>query len=259
MPATTCRIDQLWEEYHRTRTEAAKAELARACMPAIRALARKVRREMGNVPALKELVQAGSVGLLEAIERFDPSRGLHFETWCSWRVLGAMRDDQRKDGWVTHTVRLRAQRLRRAADEMTAALGRPPTGEELAAALGTPVAEVADLVAHSMRPRPLSLEVVAPTEGKPSDPALVARARDPAQALLAKEARARLLAALKGLPDKERYTLLLYYFERLTMGDIARVLDVTESRVSQLHRKALETLARRLGPRKDEFLDALEA
>lgn len=257
MPASPRRIDQLWHEYQRTRDERVKSDLVIAATHRVHAIAKKLRPEMGNVPTFQELVDAGLVGLMEAFERFDPTRGVYFETWCTWRVLGAMRDDQRKTAWATEAVRLKAQRLRHAADEMAAAHGRPPSDEELAAALGVPIAEVADLWRRVEQRKPLSLDSTRTVGDEDTDPALVDPLPTPAQRLLADEARNRLLDALKALPDKERYTLLLYYFEKLTMAQIGLVLEVTESRVSQLHKKALATLARRLGPRKDEFLDAL--
>lgn len=251
------RVDQLWLDYQRTRDERVKADLARACMRRVYAIAKKLRAEMGGVPSLQDLVDAGLVGLMEAFERFDPSRGVYFETWCSWRVLGAMRDDQRKRAWASEAVRLKAQRLRRAAAEMASARGRAPTDEELAEALSVSTAEVAELWRHVERRRPVSLDSTHEEGGADGDPALADRRADPAQLLLAKEARELLLDALKELPDKQRYTLLLYYFEKLTMAQVGRVLEVSESRVSQLHSAALRTLARRLGPRQDELLSAL--
>ncbi len=215
---------------------------------------------MHGIPDFKDLVDAGVMGLMEAFDRFDPTRGVYFETWCTLRVLGAMRDDQRRKAGGTETTLAKARRLRRAAEEMAAAIGRPPSDDELAEAVGMPVPEVAATLSRLDERRPVSLETThaAYVDGAEDlDRALVDERADPARRLLAAEARSRLLSALKDLSDKERYTLLLYYFEKLTMADIGLVLDVTESRVSQLHKQALATLARRLGPRRDEFLDAL--
>lgn len=260
MGTTPRRVDQLWLDYQRTHDERLKAELTRACMRKLYAIANQLRSEMGRAPKLQDLVDAGIVGLMEAFDRFDPTRGVYFETWCTLRVLGAMRDDQRKKSGATETMLLKAKRLRRAAEEMTAAHGRPPSDDELAEALGVSVADVAGVWRQIEGRTQVSLDGshAEYVDGAVDlDRALVDPRPDPSRRLLAAEARSRLMAALKDLPDKERYTLLLYYFEKLTMADIGLVLDVTESRVSQLHKKALATLARRLGPRKDEFLDAL--
>jgi RNA polymerase sigma factor for flagellar operon FliA len=251
------RADQLWHDYHRTHDEIIKAELTRECMPMLLAMAEKVRGEMGGVPDLKDLVNAGVVGLLEAFERFDPSRGVFFDTFCTWRVLGAMHDDQRADDWAPNAIRAKAVRLRRAADEMANVLHRQPSDEELAGALDVSCAEVAEIRRHADHRAPLSIDRAPSGEAIAPGAALEDRRLDPAHRLLAEEARTRLLDTLKALPDKQRYVLLLYYFERLTMAQIGLVLGVSESRVCQLHREALTALVRRLGPRKDEFLDAL--
>jgi len=257
--AASRHIDQLWHDYQRTRDERVKADLVRACTRKIYAIAKDLRAEMNNVPPLQDLVDAGMVGLMEAFERFDPARGVYFDTWCTWRVLGAMRDDQRKTSWATETVRLKAQRLERAAEEIATSHGRPPSDDELADALGVSRAEVASLWRQVKRRRPVLLDTAHEEAAADLDPALLDPRPDPARRLLADEARQRLRDAIKSLPDKQRYTLLLYYFEELTMAQIGLVLDVTESRVCQLHKEALATLSRRLGRRRDEFLDALNA
>ncbi len=257
MGASSRRIDRLWHDYQRTRDERLKSDLVRACTRKVCAIANDLRAEMNNVPPLQDLVDAGMLGLMEAFDRFDPTRGVYFDTWCTWRVLGAMRDDQRKASWATEAVRLKAQRLRSAADQMAAAQGRQPSDDELAEALGVSPAEVASLWRQVKRRRPVSLDTSHEDAAPDLDPALLDPRPDPAQRLLAEEARQRLREAIKTLPDKQRYTLLLYYFEELTLAQIGQVLDVTESRVCQLHKQALATLSRRLGRRRDEFLDAL--
>jgi len=253
------RFDQLWHDYQRTGDEGLKAELTRQCMPMLVAMAERVRGQMGGAPDLRDLVNAGVIGLLEAFERFDPARGVYFDTYCTWRVLGAMHDDQRKCDWAPDALRLKASRLRRAADQMAGALHRPPTDEELAGALDVPLAEVAELRPHMEHAAPLSIDSVGLAHSQDTERALADRSLDPARRVIADEARTRLLDALKALPDKQRYVLLLYYFEQLTMAQAGLVLGVSESRVSQLHRAALATLVRRLGARKDELLDALGA
>jgi len=244
-------IDQLWRDYKSSGAAELKDRLIRRLMPTIVATAQRLRRLMGDKPDPNDLVNAGVVGLLEAADRFDPSLGVYFETFCMWRVIGAMHDDQKKLDWATGFVRFKAQRLRRAADELANALGRPPTTHELAEALGVSRAQVADVWRHAEHNAPASIDAM-----KGESPLEDTR-HDPVRRVVADEARTLLLDALKALPDKQRYVLLLYYFEQLTMAQVGIVLDVTESRVSQLHREALATLVRRLGKRKQELLDAL--
>lgn len=254
-------FDQLWQAYHETGDERHKAELTERYMPILVSLAERARDAMGGQPVVQDLVNAGLIGLLQAFDRFDPSRGVYFDTYCFWRVLGAMHDDQRKFDWATGPARLKAQRLRDARDELSARLGRPPSDEELAEALDLSHGDLADIVRRAERPAPLNVDGTGPAaasgEPWPGDAALVDEGLDPERLVLANEARAMLLDALQGLPDNQRYVMLLYYFEQLTMAQIGQVIDLSEARISQLHKEALATLLRRLGGRRDDFLDAL--
>jgi RNA polymerase sigma factor for flagellar operon FliA len=263
LAADTSPYDRLWLDYQRTGDERVKAELVETFRPTLVAMAEKVRLAMGGRPVLNDLVNAGTIGLLEAFDRFDPARGVYFETYCTWRVIGAMHDDQRKFDWAAGAIRLKAQRLRAVSDELTAALGHPPSDDALCEALGLSHAELTEVRRHAGRPASLDQgrpdAAGGPGAPLPADQALADHRLDPERLALAREARALLLDALADLPDKQRYVMLLYYFEKLKMADIGHVLEVSEARVSQLHREALDTLLRRLGPRRDDFLDALGA
>ena len=256
MAAQPSPFGRLWRDYRRTGDDRLKAELTRTFMPIVVNTAKHVRAEMAGKPDLNDLVSAGVVGLLEAFERFDPTRGVSFESYSATRIVGAMHDDQRKSDWAPGSLRVKAQRLRAARDELLARLGHPPSDDELAEALGITLGEVAHARQHAARPAPL-FRASSRVGGHSEDPALEDQGLDPARLLVAQEARTLLLDALKGLPDKQRYVMLLYYFEKLKMAQIGKVLDLSEARVSQLHKEALQTLVLRLGGRKDDFLDAL--
>lgn len=261
MTAHASPFDRLWHAYHRDGDEGARARLVERFRPLLISLAERVHAEMGGQPQMQDLINAGMIGLLEAFDRFDPAHGVYFETYCQRRVIGAMHDDQRRFDWATAPLRLKAQRLRAAEEDLTAAKGHPPTDDELCDVLGIPHRELASIRHHASRPAPLNTGTgrADPGTGQPraSDPELLDARLDPERLALAEEARALLLDAVTSLPDKQRYVLLLYYFERLKMADIGRVLDLSEARISQLHKEALQTLLHRLGPRRDDFLDAL--
>ena len=256
MAACSGPFERLWSEYQNTGDESIRAELAERFLPLLVPIAKKVRRAMDNHPELDELLSAGTLGVLQACQRFDPTRGVRFGTFCRWRALGAMYDDQRKDQWATGAMRQKAQRLRAAREELQATLGHRPSDAELAAALSIGRAEVADIRRHGRRPRSLSGDGSDPTDPRLSSDVAEDRRGDPVRVLLAAEARSLLLEALKRLPEKQRHALLLYYFERLNMAQVGLVLGISESRVSQLHKEALATLLRRLGRRRDELLVA---
>jgi len=250
-------FEQLWHEYRRTGDDRLKDEVARRFTPIVVGIARRVRNEMGGNPSINDLVSAGMVGLLEAFERFDPERGVSFESFSGWRIAGAMHDDQRKFDWASGALRVKAQRLRAAYGELLEEKGTPPSDDDLAEALGISIGELAQARQQGSKPAPLFGESTELGRSQANDPALEDHRLDPARLMLAQEARGLLLDALKSLPDKQRYVMLLYYFEKLKMAQIGRVLDLSEARVSQLHKQALDTLTRRLGRRKDDFLEAL--
>ena len=263
MAAHSSPFDRLWHKYQRTGDARVKGELTERLRPIVVSMAERVRAEMGSQPVIQDLVNAGMLGVLEAFERFDPSQGVYFETYCSWRVVGAMHDDQRKFDWASGAIRLKARRLRAAYDELSARLGRPPSDDELAEALDITGGDLAEIRRHAERPAPLNVDGAGPNSASesdepwPVDPALVDESFDPERLALAREARALLFDEIEHLPDKQRYVMLLYYFERLKMADVGRVLGISEPRVSQLHKEGLRTLLRRLGPRRDDFLGAL--
>jgi len=257
VPQEECVFDRLWRAYQESGDPEIKGELVHEFMPTLKAMAYRVRRAMGGHPDLHDLMSAGSLGLLQAFERFDPTRGVPFQGYCMWRVLGAMHDDQRKFDWAPLGLRLKAQRLRAVADEMTAARGREPSDEELAEALDTTTAEITRARRSARHPAPLSLEGVRGGAARAAEEALLDGRGDPAKVLVAEEARTFLLDQLRSLPDKHRYVLLLYYFEKLTMVQAGLVLDLSESRVSQIHKEALDTLVKRLGPHGEELIEAI--
>lgn len=250
-------LEDLWRECRAGGQPGPRERLVERFMPLLEVTAERVRWEMGGKADPADLLQAGTVGLLEALERYDPERGVSLVSFCAWRIAGAMHEDQQRFDWLPRSMRAKGRRLKAAADELRNSLGRKPFDEELARAVDAPVAEVARLRIHTAERGPVSIEA-APRPGSRSPGALLEDNRsDPVSRLVAEEARALLLDAILTLPDKQRYTLLLYYFERLRMSQIGLVLGVSESRVSRLRKEALRALAECLGPRKDELLDLL--
>ena len=255
---TAPNTDALWRQYRASGDHRLRDKLVERFMPLIELTAERLRWEMGGRADPRDLVQAGVVGLLAALDRYDPDRGVSLASFCAWRILWAMHADQRRLDWLPRKLRSKTRHLRRAADELRARLGREPSDDELAAALDIPTAQVAEMRRRGSHPVPTSLDATANPGSRSPAPALEDQRADPVAALVAEEARALLHDAILALPDKQRYTLLLYYFERLKLSQIGMVLGVSESRACQLRKEALEALANCLGPRKDELLDLLE-
>jgi RNA polymerase sigma factor for flagellar operon FliA len=192
---------------------------------------------------MSDLTQAGFVGLLDAADKFDRTKGVQFRTYAELRIRGAILDSLRSLDWVPRSVRRVRREISSAEARLQANLGRKPTDEELASAMKISADDLRtarELVERS--------EIAFGTESSDRAVALAVDRNSPdPQALLERREIESLLArAIEKLPGRERLVLTLYYHEDLTMKEVGKVLGVNESRVSQIHGKAVETLRRRL-------------
>ena len=203
---------------------------------------------------VEDLISVGLHSLVESARRFDPSRGLKFKTMAEHRIRGAMLDEIRSMDWVPRSVREKQADVQMAREALERELGRHPGDDELAARLGLSLEDL-DTLLWEIDPHPvLSLdEVFGPdeTEGESLGDHLPGpKGDDPLSRLLQGEALDALAGALDALPEKQRLVLKLYYYEELTMKEVARVLDVSESRVSQIHSQALRGIRALLEERR---------
>jgi RNA polymerase sigma factor for flagellar operon FliA len=207
-----------------------------------------------------DLVSYGLVGLISAIERFDPAREIKFETYAITRIKGAVIDELRAMDWVPRSVRTRAREIERANARLENRLQRAPSDEELAAELEISSAELQEsllTISHSSLAALDELWNVSDSSGDQvslldtlEDPA----APDPAKAVDLGDLKDRMAEAIARLPEREKLVIGLYYYENLTLREIGEVLGVTESRVSQLHTKAVLRLRSRM--QADAFDDS---
>ncbi|HEY4434139.1 MAG TPA: FliA/WhiG family RNA polymerase sigma factor [Candidatus Cybelea sp.] len=196
---------------------------------------------------INDLINDGVFGLLDAIEKYDGSRSVKFETYALTRINGSIIDALRSLDWVPRTIRLRARELERAAEELEARLGRAPTSEELAERLEMTAAALDALVARVRATALLSLEEVLPHrsgDGVPLAETLADDDSDVAFDLERDEQRSELAAAVESLPPQERTVITLYYFKGQRLRQIKAELGVSESRVSQIHSAAVAHLRR---------------
>ena len=236
----------LWAAYRSAPGRLTRDRLVLHYHPLVRSIAhRTVGRLPGHVDHA-DLVQSGVFGLLEAIERYDPSRCPRFESYAVPRIRGAVLDELRAQDWVPRTVRLRAREAARAREHLTVRLRRTATEREVADALQVGPRELRATAATQL----LSIERLREgAEGGTVD-AFADAATDPATAAQEQEMRRQLWWAIAQLGERDRLVLRLYYLERRTLAEIGRLLGVTESRICQLHarlvgrlRGALEELA----------------
>lgn len=215
-----------------------------ANLPLVYELAWKLKQQVGHHVTLEELVSAGTLGLIEALERFDTSRGLKLSTFVIHRIRGAMLDDLRRHDWMPRRLRAKTRNLREAERKVSQYRSRPSRPEEVASALAIPLDQywkLRDEAGAMLVPLDGAID---PSSGDIGLDQIVADRNqpDPDAALLDHEMGERLRAALQILPQRERLVLSLTYFENLSGQEIADILKVSESRVSQIKRRALSTL-----------------
>jgi RNA polymerase sigma factor for flagellar operon FliA len=244
----------LWERYRSGGDMDARAQLLQQYVPLVYFVARQLSARMAAVE-LEELVSAGNLGLIRALEVFDLSRGLAFTTYAVPRIRGAILDDLRRRDWMPRSGRARARRLLAARTELAARHQRPATPAEVAQELGLDLTAYwrwCDELAPVVRTDAQAVEGSARERGMDA-------AREPATSphhspdhdLLQEENKAELRKAVGRLPERERSVLALCYFEELTMKEVAAVLRVTESRVCQIRQRALKRLKEGLAPSQD--------
>jgi RNA polymerase sigma factor for flagellar operon FliA len=253
------KIDKLWQLYKSKDDPRAREQIILAYAPLAKHVVDRMPVRPSAVVGHDDLLSHAIVGLIDAVEKFDPSRQVKFETYAVSRIRGAILDAIKSLDWAPRSVRASEQQIRRAFADMEAQLGRPAQDEEVASSLGISVDELHDALADAARSAVLSLEDFMLFGEYMSDGSLSTSADGLSSPALAAEAeeRKRILAkAMEGLPEKEKLVTSLYYKEGLTLKEIAKVLGVTESRACQLHSKAIIRLQGKLARHADLLLAA---
>jgi RNA polymerase sigma factor FliA len=245
-------MQALWREYRANKNPAIRDRLIVTYAPLVKYVAGRLGSGLPAHVDDEDLVSYGLLGLIGAIERYDPDRDVKFETYAIARIRGAIIDELRALDWVPRSVRSRARDIERAIGELEAKLGRVPTDEEIAGKLGITTDELDESLSEISRSSIAALDELWTIGGSGGDQvALIdtiedTEAPDPQGALSQTELREAIADAIARLPEREKLVVTLYYYEELTLREIGEVLGVTESRVSQLHTKAILRLKARL-------------
>ncbi len=244
----------LWLEYRRTHEKALRDRLIVNYAPLVKYVAGRLGSGLPAHVEEADLVSYGLLGLMSAIDRYDPERDIKFETYAIARIRGSIIDELRTLDWVPRSVRSRAREIERAIRALEASLARAPTDEEIADKVGITTDELEESLIDISRTSIAALDELWSTSGEGDQVSLLDTLEDPgsikpSEALDETEMREALAEAISRLPEREKLVVTLYYYEELTLREIGEVLGVTESRVSQLHTKAILRLRSRLhGP-----------
>lgn len=254
-PATAEKIERVWEQFHKTHNEQSRNFLMEHYRYLVRYTAERVHTKLPGKVEVDDLISAGTFGLMDAIDAFDPARGVKFETYCSPRIRGSILDELRSMDWVPRLVRARAHQLARAKQSLEAHLGRKPRKEELAEEMDMDIEEFNRLQQDAEAVGIVSLNSQYGDEESEKDIRELDIVKDKKSEEPPIEAQKRDLKELltKGLTRAERLIVVLYYYEEMTMKEIGATLDLSESRVSQMHSSILARLKAQLNTRKREF------
>ena len=246
----------VWKEFKRdTSNQELRNQLMERYFPLVKYNGERIWQRLPDGVELDDLISAGVFGLMDAITAYDLSRGVKFETYCVPRIRGAMLDELRSMDWVPRLVRSKASKLNDATKKLEAKLGRAPTQIELAERLELSIKELEKMIRDANAVNLISLnkkwyETDSYKDVRELDILQDKKGEDPTRRVH-KNDLMRLVT--KGLNRNERLIIILYYYEELTMKEIGATLDLSESRVSQMHSSIVTRLQSQLGRRRPEF------
>ena len=245
-------VREVWAEYARTKSETLRNHLMEHYLHLVKRMAQRIHTKLPKEVELDDLISAGTFGLMYAIAAFDLSRSVKFETYCANRIRGAILDELRSWDWVPRLARLRAHKLIEATRTLKIELGREPSEEELAKCMHVSMDEL-DRISRDgnvTRIMPLSRKRFDSGEEDHEDVLEDSKATDRVRGMEREDLRAILT---RGLSRAEQLIIILYYFEQMTMKEIGATLDLSESRVSQMHTMILTRLQGKLADRRQEL------
>jgi RNA polymerase sigma factor FliA len=244
-------LRMLWRRFKATADPIARDRLILTFAPLVKYVAGRMSSALPSHVEETDLISYGLLGLIGAVERFDPDRQVKFETYAVARIKGSIIDELRSLDWVPRSVRARAREIERKAAELEHKLQRAPTDEEMSTALGMTMDEFQAAITQISNSSIVALDEMWNVNSGGEPLSLIdtigdSRLTDPAALLDMTELRDTLADAIARLPEREKIVIALYYYDGLTLREIGDVLGVTESRVSQLHTKAILRLKGRL-------------
>ena len=246
------QLASLWEDYKSTGDQKVRERLILHYAPLVKYVAGRVGVGLPSSVEPADLTSYGMFGLIDAIEKFEPSRSIKFETYAISRIRGAIIDELRSIDWVPRSVRKKARDVQECYARLERELGRTPTDQEVAEDLDISVRSLRTILRKMSYSSVMALDEMLHLGGDKSERLSLGdtiedpRAEDPVEAFEKEETRQRLASLITTLPEREKIVVTLYYYENMTLAEIGQVLGVTESRICQLHTKGVMQLRSKL-------------
>ncbi|MEQ8844103.1 MAG: FliA/WhiG family RNA polymerase sigma factor [Phycisphaerales bacterium] len=249
------QIEEVWEEYRKTQAQDIRNYFMEKYLPLVRYNAERIYTRLPDEVDVEDLMSAGVFGLMDAIDLFDPDRKVKFATYCASRIRGAILDELRSMDWVPRLVRHRSAKVEGARSSLEKELGRAPTEEEIATRLGADPEELKKIMKDGSARSIKSLSRRCYDTDSNREVTEIDIIQDDSQTNPLTEIQRKDLKNLltKGLTRAERLIVVLYYYEEMTMKEIGATLDLSESRVSQMHSSILLRLKAQMQHRSREF------
>jgi RNA polymerase sigma factor for flagellar operon FliA len=238
-------IEELWKEYNEIGHPETREKLIVACLPYVKSCAHQLSIYANPSQDVDDLVSAGIIGLMDALERYDPAKGASFKNYAKYRVRGSIMDEIRSMDWVPYSTREKARKIEKAMHEFQQNSSEEHDEEDIAKATGMSLEKYREALLEVNR---MTLSMLKDTlyDGDTSNISEQKLPRTPEEELVLAEKEAILTKAIEHLPEKERLVVTLYYYEEMTMKEIGQSLEISESRICQIHSSAMLRLNTRL-------------
>jgi len=237
-------VAELWEEFAKTGSQEIRGQLVKQYLPLVKYIAGRITGNLPSAMSWDDLFHSGVVGLIEAVDRFDPGMNVKFKTFAYPRIRGAMIDELRRVEWGPRSLRESHKRLEATIEELQTELNGFPTDEQIADAMDITIDEYYEMLATVSKRYMLSLDYLYSDDEEDEAYSIKqsleqSEEEEPLEDLIHENEKQRLVHIIDDLPDQEKLVIALYYYEELTLREIGEVLGVSESRVSQIHTKVL--------------------
>lgn len=248
--------DKLWKDYQKKPTRELREQLIIEYSQLVKLVAGRLSMYLGHNVEYDDLVSYGIFGLIDAIDKFDADKNVKFETYASLRIRGSILDQIRKMDWIPRTVRQRQRKLDEAVKQIEAQTGKTASDDEIAQVLGISSDELLNWQSQLKVSNLVSMTEFEENGTEPAmDTTYNSHFTQPEEVVEKEELKETLVEALDALTEKERRVIELYYYEEMTLKEISKILEVSESRVSQLHTKSLTKMKKIMGPYIDILVD----